>query len=227
MPAPPLILFDIDGTLLRRSGPHHREALVEAIRAITGFDTTTDHIPVQGMLDRDIIAWMLKDAGVSEANTRKLMLPIIRRAQWIYSRRCPDTLRDKVCPGVVDVLRSLNRNSGVAAIVSGNLSAIGWKKMQRAGLRRYFRFGAFAEEGRTRGDLVRIAIRHARLFHVKKRSPVSLIGDHPNDVLAAKQNGVRSIAVATGIATKEELAAYHPDVLVDDLCALNPELLLA
>lgn len=227
MSAPPLILFDIDGTLVRRAGPHHREALVDAVRAITGLETTTDHIPVQGMLDRDIIGWMLKDAGVSEANTRKYMSLIIRRAQWIYSRRCPDTLRDKVCPGVVDVLRGLRSNSCISGIVSGNLSAIGWKKMQRAGLRRYFHFGAFAEQGRTRGDLVRIAIHHARLFQVKKRSPVSLIGDHPNDVLAAKQNGVRSIAVATGIATKEELAAYQPDVLLDDLCSLNPELLLA
>ena len=27
-----LVLFDIDGTLLRRAGPHHREALVKAVR---------------------------------------------------------------------------------------------------------------------------------------------------------------------------------------------------
>jgi phosphoglycolate phosphatase len=226
MPAPPLILFDIDGTLVRRAGPHHREALVEAVRAITGYDTTTDHIPVQGMLDRDIITWMLKDAGVKDPAIRKFMPAIIRRAQWVYSRRLPETLRDKVCPGVVDVLKRLRQDACVVGIVSGNLSAIGWKKMQRAGLRRYFRFGTFAEEGRTRGDLVRIAIQYARLFHVKKNSPISLIGDHPNDVMAAKQNGVRSVAVATGIATRDELSAYHPDVLVDDLCALNPELLL-
>jgi beta-phosphoglucomutase-like phosphatase (HAD superfamily) len=32
-----LVLFDIDGTLVRRAGPHHREALVEAVRAPTGW----------------------------------------------------------------------------------------------------------------------------------------------------------------------------------------------
>ena len=39
-PARALILFDIDGTLLRRSGPHHRDALVEAVRRVSGLETT-------------------------------------------------------------------------------------------------------------------------------------------------------------------------------------------
>ena len=34
--APALVLFDIDGTLIRRAGPHHRQALVDAVRKITG-----------------------------------------------------------------------------------------------------------------------------------------------------------------------------------------------
>ena len=54
MPAA-LVLFDIDGTLVRRAGPHHRQALVDAVRDITGIETTTEGIPVQGMLDPDIL----------------------------------------------------------------------------------------------------------------------------------------------------------------------------
>jgi hypothetical protein len=41
-----LVLFDIDGTLVRRAGPNHREALVHAIRRVTGLESTTDGIPV-------------------------------------------------------------------------------------------------------------------------------------------------------------------------------------
>ena len=62
----PLVLFDIDGTLLRRAGPHHREALVAAVRRATGIETTTEGVPVQGMLDRDIVAAMLESAGASQ-----------------------------------------------------------------------------------------------------------------------------------------------------------------
>ena len=62
-PARALALFDIDGTLIRRAGPHHREALVDAVRAVTGLGSTTDNIPVHGMLDRDILAIMLVRPG--------------------------------------------------------------------------------------------------------------------------------------------------------------------
>src|SRR5437879_4981832 len=70
-PAPALVLFDIDGTLIRRAGPHHREALVDAVRQVTGLETTTDHIPVHGMLDPDILSRMLRDAGASPAQIRR------------------------------------------------------------------------------------------------------------------------------------------------------------
>ena len=103
-----LVLFDIDGTLLRRAGPHHRQALVEAVRRATGFDSTTEGIPVQGMLDRDILALMLANAGASRALTRRKMPEIVRQAQAIYTRTCPD-LRRKVCPGARMLLYRLSR----------------------------------------------------------------------------------------------------------------------
>lgn len=54
-PAGALVLFDIDGTLIRKSDPHHSQALVAAVRRATGIETTNHQIPTQGMLDRDIL----------------------------------------------------------------------------------------------------------------------------------------------------------------------------
>jgi phosphoglycolate phosphatase-like HAD superfamily hydrolase len=216
--APALILFDIDGTLLRRAGPHHREALVEAVRRVARIEASLEHIPVQGMLDRDILTTMLRDSGISDNMIRKWMPLLVRRAQWIYARRCPVDLSEKVCPGVVPFLKSLREAGALAGLVSGNLTQIGWKKMERAGLKRYFRFGSFADRGPTRGHLVKLAIREARAKGwIARGTPVALVGDHPNDICAARQNGVVAVAVATGIATKEELAAHRPDFLLDDL----------
>ena len=45
LPRKALVLFDIDGTLLRRAGPHHREALAAAVKKVTGIVTTTDGVP--------------------------------------------------------------------------------------------------------------------------------------------------------------------------------------
>ena len=47
-------------------------------------------------------------------------------------------------------------------LVTGNLTRIGWWKLERAGLRRYFRFGAFGEMARNRAGLARLALRRAR-----------------------------------------------------------------
>ena len=68
-----LVLFDIDGTLLRRAGPHHRQALIDSVRRVTGIETTTEGVPVQGMLDRDILTQMLANAGISGARIRRSM----------------------------------------------------------------------------------------------------------------------------------------------------------
>lgn len=216
-----LVLFDIDGTLIRRAGPHHREALVDAVRDVSGLSTTTENIPVHGMLDPDILTRMMRDAGAADRAIRRHMPAIIERAQAIYIRRCPD-LRKKICPGVRRVLYSLSRRTVPVGLVTGNLTRIGWKKMDRAGLRHYFRFGAFAEMARDRSALAHMAIRHARAQGwIDGHARISLIGDAPSDIIAARENGIRAIAVHTGISTREELAALSPDLLLEDLRALD------
>jgi len=219
------VLFDIDGTLIRRAGAHHRQALVEAIRRTVNVETTTDDVPVAGMLDRDILTIMMTRAGMKPVAIRKAMPAVVERAQSIYSRTVP-VLERKVCPGVRRVLQRLERRGVVIGLVTGNLSRIGWRKMERAGLKPYFRFGAFAEFAKDRAGLVRIAVRRARREGwISRKGSVALIGDHPNDVRAAKANGVRSVAVATGLISMDELRTHSPDVLLPDLRSLSLEML--
>ncbi len=222
-----MVLFDIDGTLIRRAGPHHRQALVQAIREVSGIETTTDGIALQGMLDRDIVTQMMVRSGAAASTIRRSMPEIVRRAQSVYARGCPD-LRGKVCPGVRLLLKRLQGRSIVTGLVTGNLTAIAWKKMEHAGLKPYFEFGAFAEMARDRGGLVRIAIRAARRRGwIERGARITLIGDHENDIRAARANGIRAIAVATGISTTEQLAREKPDLLINDLRSLTVGMILA
>src|ERR1700683_1510829 len=82
-----LLLFDTDGTLIRRAGAHHREALVEAIRRTAHVKTTTEGVPVAGMLDRDILTTMMLRAGMPRTEIRRVLPEVIKRAQSIYVRR--------------------------------------------------------------------------------------------------------------------------------------------
>ncbi len=216
-----LVLFDIDGTLVRRAGPHHREALVYAVRRVTGLETTTEGIPVQGMLDPDIVTVMMKRAGAPAAQIRNAMPDVLKAAERYYLRVCPP-LGDKHCPGVAPLLERMTRRNILLGLVTGNLTRIGWRKLDRAGLRGYFRFGAFGEMARTRTALARLAIREARTRGwIDRAAPVSLIGDAPPDVQAARRNGIRSIAVATGLTPAADLQAEGPHVLLKDLRELR------
>ena len=221
-----LVLFDIDGTLVRRAGPHHREALAEGIRLVTGLDTTTAEIPVQGMLDPDIVSVMMRNAGASAECARAVMPEIIHAAEQHYLRVCPP-LQGSHCPGVEPVLEFLRRREVLLGLVTGNLTRIGWRKLQQAGLRRYFRFGAFGEMAKTRAGLVRRAVLEARRRGwIDGLAPVTLIGDAPADIIAARANRLRIISVKTGITPPEELHALAPDFLLPNLRYLQPRMVM-
>lgn len=210
---------------MRRAGPHHRQALVDAVRQVTGLETTTEGIPVHGMLDPDILTLMMRRAGLDDRQIAAAMPRVIEAAQDIYQGSVPD-LRDKTCPGVEPLLDRLHARGTVLALVTGNLTRIGWRKLERAGLHHYFRFGAFGEMAPTRGGLARLAIEQARRAGlVDETSPISLVGDATQDVIAARENGIRAIAVRTGITPAEDLEASAPDLLIDDLTCLTPSVI--
>jgi len=197
---------------------------VEGVRRITGLETTTEGIPVQGMLDPDILTIMMRRAGAAPESIHLAMPAIQHAAECYYERVCP-VLRDKHCPGVAPTLNRLAAHGVLLALVTGNLTHIGWRKLERAGLARYFRFGAFGETAPTRAGLAKAAIREAigrRL--VLPGAAVSLVGDSPADVAAARRNRIRAVAVKTGITPVGELRAAHPDLLLPDLRALRLEM---
>ncbi len=219
----PLVLFDIDGTLVRRAGPAHGQALEDAVRLETGVRVSIASIPVYGMLDGDIITQMMREAGCSSRAIRTALPAVMARAQRLYHRRCPD-LRQRVCPGVRPLLQRLGRRQATLGLVTGNLSAIAWRKMRQAGLDHHFHLGAFADQGNTRGKLAKLAAREARRAGwVTRSTPTYLIGDTANDILAAKENGMVSIAVATGHYSTADLAVHQPDILLEDLRQLKLE----
>ncbi|MEO8025056.1 MAG: HAD family hydrolase [Bryobacteraceae bacterium] len=218
-----LVLFDIDGTLLRNSGGWHRRALEGAALKVLGVEATLDGIPTSGMLDRDLIRIMLSNAGVSQREIGRAMQPMIDEAQTIYLSTCP-SLRKRVTPGSRMLLWRLHRRRVPTGLVTGNLTRIGWHKMESAGLRGYLRFGAFAELASTRAGLVKLAVAQARREGwIDRKAPISLIGDHPNDIQAAKANGVQSIGVGTGVIGMDALRRERPDILVEDLRSLKME----
>jgi len=164
---------------------------------------------------------MLEAAGYGADSIRSALPAIFKAAEDSYPEAVPD-LRDKCCPGVPPLLAELQASGIPVALVTGNLTRIGWRKLERAGLHHHFRFGAFGEMAATRGGLAMLAIERARREGlIGGGAKISLIGDAPQDVRAAQENGIQSIAVRTGITPAGELEACKPDYLLDDLTRLD------
>ncbi len=217
-----LVLFDIDGTLLRGAGRHHKDALIEGIRRVTGHAASFDGIDTAGRLDRDLITQLLGSCGSSKRAIRIALNEIVRQCQTSYLENCAADLSQFLCSNVRDTLSQLQARGATLGLVTGNLSDIAWKKMELAGIRHFFAIGAFAENGRTRARLAQLAARQARRKGlIGNDGRISLVGDHKNDIEAARANGFQAIGVATGVTPIAELAVYRPDILISHLGELD------
>lgn len=211
---------------MRGAGDHHKRALIDAIRKVTGRSTTFDGVSTAGMLDRDLIESMLLAAGETPQRIDNTRREIGEQSGRFYEQYCQEDLRAFVCRNVRETLDKLSGRQAVMALVSGNLASIGWRKVNQAQIRAYFALGAFSEDGRTRASLASIArLRAIEQGLVSEDASVSLVGDHANDIAAAKANQFQSIAVATGILTLDELKAHKPDIAVQHLGELDLNLL--
>ena len=83
-------------------------------------------------------------------------------------------------------------------------------KLAHYNLLQYFPDGAFAEDVGDRASIAVRALDLAKQGGAVDGDRVFVVGDTPHDVECARAIGARTIAVATGGYTIEELQAYHP-----------------
>ena len=205
-------LFDIDGTLLNSDDGVHYNAFRSALRQVYGSSGGIDGVPVHGNTDVGILrAAALRD-GVAEREFESKLADAVEH-MCTSARRNAAEMRPKVCPAVAQLLAGLQAKGKLLGIVSGNFEAIGWLKLEAAALRPFFDFGSFSGKRELRIDIFRHAMAEVRR-RLGAGSWACIVGDTPADVAAAKRLGMPIIAVATGIYSREHLAANDPDLCV-------------
>jgi phosphoglycolate phosphatase-like HAD superfamily hydrolase len=211
-----LLLFDIDGTLLRVNGGVH-QAVAEAIERVTGNGLSTDGVSFAGRTDLEIFRDVLVTSGVPNPDGR--LHDVIAR----YAEIAQDTIHAdhvEALPGVSPLLSELaSRDDVFLGLVTGNVEAIAFHKLRHAGLADYFPVGAFGSDHADRAELPPLALRRASQ-HVEQpfsAEQTVIIGDTRHDIHCAQAAGIRSVAVCTGRFSRSELAAHTPDVLLNNL----------
>jgi len=120
-------------------------------------------------------------------------------------------LRPELCPAIGEILETLRARVKLLGVVSGNLEAIGWIKLEVAGLRSLFQFGCFSDRHELREDIFRQGIAEVRQ-RLGWVATVCAVGDTPSDIRAAQAVGIPVIALATGVFPAQQLRDLQPDV---------------
>lgn len=223
-----LVLFDIDGTLIKPLRPFVALQRVSyAAKKI--FDISIPNITPElwkeknynGKGDRYIFWDLIKhDQGI----TRDMFLDRIGDVGNAYAEYLDQCAQDgPLYEPIVDAATLLNSSIQSEQIsvglLTGNLSPSAHWKMRHAKLPD-ISFGVFGDEADERNDLARLVIPKAQSYYQHTYAPNELyiIGDTVHDVTCARAIGATAIVVSTGWNVhKNEFENTPPDLHVDSL----------
>ena len=214
-----LLLFDIDGTLIRSHGAG-RAVMMSALEEMFGTAGPIDGYKMSGKTDTRIIIDLLTAAGIDKSDI-EAKLPGIFQLMTIKGREMFPGKDMAPCPGVMPLLATLRRQRDVVlGLLTGNISGTAPLKLAAAGIDpSQFRLGAYGSDAPDRNQLPAIAMeRAANLTGASfTGNNTVIIGDTPADILCARAGRATAVATASGWHSAQTLARYQPDRLLENL----------
>ncbi len=212
-----LILFDIDGTLIRTGGAGVKafaKVFETEFKAVDGFEK----LKFAGRTDTGLVREFFGYHNIP-ATTENFSRFFERYVFWLDHILMQN--ETSVCAGVWDFIRELQSltRPPLIGLLTGNIRLGAEIKLRHAKLWDLFVTGGFADDSEERDKIAEIAKeRGSRLLKENLRGEqVLVIGDTPLDIRCARAIGAKVLAVATGTVPIEELKAHKPDWAVRDL----------
>ncbi|MBX3100057.1 MAG: HAD family hydrolase [Salinibacterium sp.] len=203
------ILWDIDGTLIYNT-PTAGALYLEAIEHVTGTRPTVPVPDPHGMTEGQLLAAILE---VNELDAGRLGDVLYQLDELSREQHERGWARD-ACLGAADAIAAIASRGWTNALLTGNGPNRARYKLLAAGYDPEdfdWEHSYFGHQSPTRHHLTAGA-RSALSDH-----DAVIIGDTPNDGLAADSAGIPFIAVATGIYSADQLRATSALVVADDL----------
>jgi len=216
-----LVLFDIDGTLLKFKKYRSKEFFAQVVSEVFGKKPNMDKMPsFAGMTDSSMLRLMADDMNISHDEMFSHSDEIWNKLLLLYKEFTTEDVIE-VLPGVEELLKKLVADKDVAlGLVTGNFRAHAYLKLDAVGLGYYFKFGAYGDDNYDRDFLPPLLFRRAAEYLKVagfSASDALIIGDSPKDIQCAKVNGIPVLSVTTGGFSTEELAKFQPNEILNDL----------
>lgn len=215
-----LVIWDVDGTLI----PADLRWLRRAIARSYGIAASKVVFPdkkVHGYTDESIVIDTAIASGI-EAARAEAGIPTFHEAIAAVMEEGRLELAEvqPPYPGAAASITQLHRMGFVQTVLTGNLRSAAEIKLQVAGLDEYLdlRIGGFGSDARDRFQLPAVvARRYYEIYgHHLDHTRAVVVGDAPNDIACARHADLHVVVVAHRMG-HEELATYHPDVILDSL----------
>jgi phosphoglycolate phosphatase-like HAD superfamily hydrolase len=216
-----LVLFDIDGTLIRTGGAGVKafaKTFASEFNAADGFE----RLKFAGRTDFSLVRefFTFHQIAPTPGNFKRFFE---RYVFWL-----DHILRDsktEVCPGVWELVRELQAlpQAPLLGLLTGNIRLGAEIKLRHFNLWDVFQTGGFADDHEERDRIAAVARqRGSRVLGENLRGDqVVVIGDTPHDIRCARAIGAKALAVATGGAKLGELELHQPDRAMPDLRAIS------
>jgi len=212
-----LYLFDIDGTLIS-PGPSARKAINQAIENFTGIPPNLQIKDVAGLTDRLIVKNTLRKNG-TDGDITEVINNIINDYLTLFEDTYLESKEAFVYEDALKLIQNIKEKCFPLGLLTGNVKRGAQIKLNRFDLMKHFSFGAFGEEGKTRSDLPIVARNRARevLNQTYEYDEIVLVGDTPEDAIAARINGCKSIIVCRRQEWYDEIVKAGADLIVERL----------
>lgn len=216
-----LVLFDIDGTLIRTGGAGVK-AFARAFETEFGLSDGSEKLKFAGRTDVSLVREFFSHHGIEPDATH---FERFFETYLFHLKQMIAVCNGTVCPGVHEILNQLRtrKNPPAIGLLTGNIRRGAEIKLRHYDLWKHFAFGGFAEDHEERDCIAAIAKeRGEEILKTKLRGEeVLVIGDTPLDIRCARAIGAKVLAVATGGSKLEELQTHKPDWAVENLCAFD------
>lgn len=220
-----VVLFDIDGTLVKAGGSGLL-ALNRAIVAMGGRENICDSFELQGSTDNvNFTNAFLAAFG------RKPKKEEFEKLKRYYLKFLPEEVeravkekRYKKIKGIDEFLKELLKYKNVLiGLGTGNLKEGAFLKLKPSGFSHIFSFGGFGDDSFKREKVLKKAVERAEKILGEKLKPsqVYVIGDTEKDIEAAKACGYHIGIVLDGFGNEEKIKKNAPEILEKDFSFLD------
>ena len=210
----PILLFDIDGTLLRIKHKFMSSLITDILKSLSLDETILDNLSFAGKTDQSIFRSLL---GPKKQDDRLYQKLKERYITGMHERLNAEHVT--IFKHVKTCLNYFEESNYHLGLLTGNYKETAARKLGLADIKNYFTFGAFGCDHTDRNMLGKAAQRSFLQEHNSEAEPQEflIIGDTPLDIQCAKYFGCQIVVVTTGQFSKEELSKFKPDLILDSL----------